>query len=206
MPVLPSWIVHKKWCLRVCGKYYREIDELIDASGKHDLGARNPKVFLEQISYIREKYGDPGTCCYLLHHILDEIRNQLVVFKTINFSNEEFINMLLRDKCKLVEPFSIKLLMDKTIPNSEKLKYIMNNLNKIMVSICNPNTLEEIINNILYDARITKAIHIAKINTIIGELVNKIEYELNNYLLNKYKHDIEKYIELRNEIRYRLLG
>ena len=81
MPVLPSWIVHKKWCLRVCGKYYREIDELIDAPGKHDLGARNPKVLLEQISYIREKYGESRVYYYPLHHVLDEIRNQQVIFK-----------------------------------------------------------------------------------------------------------------------------
>ncbi len=58
------------------------------------MGARDPNVFLRQVYNVSRKYGSIGICCYLLHHILDGIRNQLISFKASGISEEELIKAL----------------------------------------------------------------------------------------------------------------
>lgn len=198
--MLPSWLVHKKWCLRVCGKYYQEIDKLIDSPGEHDLGARDPNILLRQIHSISREYGPTGICCYLLHHILDEIRDQLISFKASGISEEGLISVLVESNCSIAIPLSLKIIKRKTSPNDYMLHLIENSLNHIIKAICEHRILREIIDNIMQDSRTTRAIKVASINTIIGELVNEIEDSLGKIFLSKY--GVERYLALYNEIRY----
>ena len=78
---MPSWRIHKKWSKRLCGFYSEEIDKLIDSS-QHDAGRYNKEVFVEQIEYVASKYGEKGVECYLLHHLLDRLKNELVSMKS----------------------------------------------------------------------------------------------------------------------------
>ncbi len=197
--ILPSWVVHRKWCIRVCGGYHREIDELIDFPGKHDLGARDPQVFLRQVRMVKEDYGSIGVCCYLLHHILDELRNQLVSYNAIGFDEDTIIQTLVENRCSSIIPFSLKLIMRKHGADANLLDRIRRYLEHIMSSICNSAVLTEVVNNILQDSRIETAISVAKINSVVGELVNRVEHSLSKIVLEKY--GIEKYSEILNSMR-----
>ena len=78
---MPSWRIHKKWSIRLCGFYSEEIDRL-SGSSQHDASRYNEEIFLEQIEYVASKYGEKGVECYLLHHLLDKLKNELVSMKS----------------------------------------------------------------------------------------------------------------------------
>ena len=75
---MPSWKIHKKWDKRICNFYSEEIDRLIDNPQQHDAGWYEEDIFLEQIEYVASKYGRKGVECYLLHHLLDMLKDELV--------------------------------------------------------------------------------------------------------------------------------
>ncbi|MBC7094873.1 hypothetical protein [Thermococcus sp.] len=79
---MPSWRVHKKWSKKICGFYSEEIDKLIDNPQHHDAGRYDEKVFLEEIKQVSSKYGEKGVECYLLHHLLDKLKDELVGMKS----------------------------------------------------------------------------------------------------------------------------
>ncbi len=80
------------------------------------------------------------------------------------------------------------------------LRLIEDSLNHIIKAICKHAILREIINNIMQDSRTARAIEVASINTIIGELVNEIEDSLGKIIRSKY--GVERYLALYNGIRY----
>lgn len=60
----------------------KEIDKLIDSSQQHDTARYDGKIFLEQIEYVASRYGEKGIECYLLHHLLDRLKDELVSIKS----------------------------------------------------------------------------------------------------------------------------
>ena len=66
----------------ICGFYSEEIDRLIDAEEKHDTGRYDVEVFLKQVEYIQRNYGMKGVEYYLLHHLLDRLKDELVSMAT----------------------------------------------------------------------------------------------------------------------------
>lgn len=75
---MPSWKLHKKWGEIICGFSSEEIDRLIDNPKQHDAGRYDRKIFLDQIEYVSSKYGLRGVEYYLLHHLLDMLKDELV--------------------------------------------------------------------------------------------------------------------------------
>ena len=67
---------------RICGFYSEEIDKLIDKEEEHDAGRYDVEVFLKQIEYVQRNYGMKGVEYYLLHHLLDRLKDELVSMAT----------------------------------------------------------------------------------------------------------------------------
>lgn len=79
---MPSWALHRKWGIKICGFYSEEIDRLIDAKEKHDAGRYDTEVFLKQVEYVYYKHGIEGVKYYLLHHLMDRLKDRLVSMST----------------------------------------------------------------------------------------------------------------------------
>jgi len=86
---MPSWRVHKKWGERICNFYSKEIDKLIDTPQQHDAGRYDKETFLKQIEYVSLRYGEKGVEYYLLHHLLDMLKDELVSIMASNYRERE---------------------------------------------------------------------------------------------------------------------
>lgn len=154
---VPSWRIHKKWSKRLCGFYSEEIDRLIDGS-QHDAGRYDEEVFVEQIEYVASKYGEKGVECYLLHHLLDELKNKLVSMKSRY--NEIDIEHVER---------SLNWLKPEPMRKIRKYDEVWNSL----IQKLKPE-LREVINDIISEKGFKKGQAVAIINKWVSLLVSYV--------------------------------
>ena len=70
--------MHRTWGQRVCGFHDSRIDALIDSNLSHDASRYDFHILKTSLEHVRNQFGDPGLCYFVLHHYLDRFSDILV--------------------------------------------------------------------------------------------------------------------------------